>query len=95
MLLGGGPGRATPTYTFAANTADASINVASLGGYVAGKSDITITVNSGIYLWASVNTGAGLTLTGGTTGDAFKSSIKSPLSILTFTAPPKPPELLY
>ena len=40
--------RAAPTFTYAANTANASLNVTTLAGYVAGASDVTITVNSGI-----------------------------------------------
>ena len=57
------------TYTFSANTANASLYVTSISGYVAGKSDITVTVNSGVYLYATSTSNAGLTLTGGTTGD--------------------------
>jgi hypothetical protein len=64
--------RVTLSYTFSAHTADASLNVATISGYLAGKSDITITVNSGIYLWASTTAGAGLTLTGGSTGDTVR-----------------------
>ena len=63
--------RVAISYTFSSNTADASLNVASIGGYAAGTSDITITVNSGIYLWASSTGNAGLTLTGGTSGDTL------------------------
>jgi hypothetical protein len=70
MFFGGGAiSRATLSYTFSTNTSNASLNVTSIGGYVAGKSDITVTVNSGIYLWASTTSNYGLTLTGGTTGD--------------------------
>lgn len=57
------------SYTFAANTANASLNVASISGYVAGSSAITVTVNSGVYLYSTSNATPGLTLTGGTTGD--------------------------
>ena len=63
--------RVAISYTFSSNTADASLNVASISGYAAGTSDITITVNSGIYLWASSTGNAGLTLTGGTSGDTL------------------------
>ena len=63
--------RVSINYTFSANTQDASLNLSGLSGYIAGGSDITITVNSGVYLWASVTTNAGLTLTGGTTGDTL------------------------
>ena len=40
--------RAVLSYTFTTNTTNASLNVASIGGYNAGKSDITITVYSEI-----------------------------------------------
>ena len=63
--------RVAISYTFSSNAADASLNVASISGYAAGTSDITITVNSGIYLWASSTGNAGLTLTGGTSGDTI------------------------
>ena len=58
------------SYTFTTSTANAALNVSSIGGYSAGKSDITVTNNSGIYLYATTNTSTyGLNLTGGTTGD--------------------------
>ena len=63
--------RVAISYTFSSNTADASLNVTSIGGYVAGSTDVTVTVNSGIYLWASSTGNAGLTLTGGTSGDTL------------------------
>ena len=43
----------------------------SISGYVSGKSDITITVNSGVYLYATSNSNAGLSLLGGGTGDTI------------------------
>lgn len=63
--------RVNISYTFSANTANASLNVTSISGYVSGASDITITVNSGIYLYSTSIANAGLTLTGGTTGDTI------------------------
>jgi len=57
--------------TFTANTANASQSLSAIAGYVAGASDITITINSGVYLYATSNANAGLTLTGGTTGDTL------------------------
>ena len=62
--------RVTPTQTYSSSTANASINVSSLSGYVAGISDITITINSGVTL-SSASSTAGLTVTGGTTGDTI------------------------
>lgn len=61
--------RVALNYTFASSTANASLNVSTIGGYSAGTSDITITVNSGVYLYATSTGNYGLTLTGGTTGD--------------------------
>ena len=63
--------RATISYTFSSSTSNASLNVTSISGYVAGKSDITVTVNSGVYLWASTTSNYGLTLTGGASGDTL------------------------
>ena len=59
------------SFTFSASTANASLNVTSISGYVAGASDITITVNSGVYLYATSTGSSGLTLSGGTTGDTI------------------------
>jgi len=60
------------SYTYTSNTTNASLNVTSISGYVAGKSNITVTVNSGVYLWSNSTGTPGLTLTGGTTGDTVK-----------------------
>lgn len=72
LLGAGGSSRKTLTYTYSANTANASLNVTSISGYSAGISDITITVNSGIYLYSTAVATPGLTLTGGSTGDTVK-----------------------
>jgi len=61
--------RVALSYTFSANTQNASLNVTSISGYIAGKSDITVTVNSGIYLWSSSTGTPGFTLSGGSSGD--------------------------
>ena len=61
--------RVAVSHTFTTNTPNASLNVTTIGGYSAGKSDITITVNSGVYLYATLFYISGLALTGGTTGD--------------------------
>jgi hypothetical protein len=59
------------SYTFSANTANASLNLSSISGYVAGKSNITVTINSGVYLYSTSVSGYGLNITGGTTGDTL------------------------
>ena len=61
--------RAVISFTFTTNTQNAAKDVSTIGGYSAGKSDITITNNSGIYLWSDSTSLYGLNLTGGTTGD--------------------------
>lgn len=67
--LQGKSNRVAISYTFSGTTADAALNVSSIGGYNAGKSDITITVNSGVYLYATSTGNYGLNLSGATTGD--------------------------
>jgi len=65
-------GRPQLTYTFSTNTANASLSLSGLSGYIAGKSDITVTVNSGIYVYATSTGNYGLSLTGSlTTGDTL------------------------
>lgn len=61
----------TISYTFTSSTVNASLNLSSISGYSAGKSIITVTVNSGVYLWANSTGNYGLSLTGGTTGDTL------------------------
>lgn len=63
--------RAAISYTFASSTANASLNVSGIGGYVAGKTDITVTINSGVYLYATSTGSYGLNLSGGTSGDTI------------------------
>jgi hypothetical protein len=63
--------RVALSFTFSSSTANASLNLSSIGGYRAGTSDITITINSGVYLWASSTGNYGLNITGGTTGDTL------------------------
>lgn len=63
--------RSSATYTFSANTQNASLNITTLAGYVAGKTDVTVNVNTGVYLWASTTGNYGLNLTGGSAGDVI------------------------
>ena len=60
------------SYTFTTSTQNASLAITAISGYVAGHSAATVTVNSGVYLWSSVYTSAGLTLTGGSGSDEWK-----------------------
>lgn len=68
-MLGSGSGRPSASYIFSSNTSDASINVSTLPGYVANKTDISIIINSGIYVYSTNTANAALTLTGGSSGD--------------------------
>lgn len=63
--------RASASYTFSSPTSNASLNVTSIGGYVAGATDVTVTVGSGVYLYATSTGSYGLNLSGGTTGDTI------------------------
>jgi len=69
--LYGKANRVAISFTFSSTTANATLNVTSIGGYVAGKSDITVTINAGVYLYSTVNTTPGLALSGGTAGDTL------------------------
>lgn len=72
-FYGTGPiaNRSTLTYTFSSNTANASLNVSAIGGYTAGTSDITVYVNSGVYLYSTSTGTPGFTISGGTSGDTI------------------------
>lgn len=69
--LYGKSNRASVSYTYSANTANAALNVNTISGYSAGTSDITVTINSGVYLYATSTGSYGLNLTGGTSGDTI------------------------
>jgi hypothetical protein len=63
--------RGTASITYSASAADVSLNITSLSGYLAGNTDVTITINSGVYLYATSTANAGLTLTGGSGTDTL------------------------
>ena len=65
----GGASRVALSVTYASNTVNASLALGGIAGYVSGKSDITITINSGIYLWSNSTTTPGFSMTGGASGD--------------------------
>jgi hypothetical protein len=69
--LQGKSNRATVNFTYSASAQSPSLNLSSLGGYVAGTTDFTVTVNSGVYLWSDASGSYGLNITGGTTGDTL------------------------
>jgi hypothetical protein len=61
--------RAAVSFTYSSNTTNASLNITSLSGYAAGTSDVTITINSGVYVYSTSTGTPGLTLSGGSSGD--------------------------
>lgn len=66
---GGVPPRYPVTFTYATPVTNASLNVTTLSGYVAGYSDIVVTVDTGVYIYSTSTATPALTLTGGATGD--------------------------
>lgn len=66
---GGVPPRYPVTYTYSSPTTNASLNVTTLPGYVAGYSDITVTVDTGVHIYSTNTSTPALTLSGGATGD--------------------------
>jgi hypothetical protein len=63
--------RVNISYTFTGSVGNASLNIAAIGGYIAGLSNVTVVVNPGVYLYATSTGSAGLSLFGGTTGDTL------------------------
>jgi hypothetical protein len=59
------------TVVYANSATQVSTNVSTIAGYVAGKSDIVITVNSGVVFTGSSLNVAAWTITGGTAGDTI------------------------
>ena len=62
--------RVLKTLTITVNVANYVFSPASITGYITGKTDITITINSGIYVYSTNIANAGLTVSGWTTGDS-------------------------
>jgi hypothetical protein len=73
--LRGKSNRQVVTYVISADVADKVITLGSTaptsGTYVAGRSDCTITIGSGIYVYGTVAGDAGLTVSGGAAGDTL------------------------
>jgi hypothetical protein len=64
--------RVSLSVVYSTNTQQATVNPTSLSGYVAGISDIVITVNSGIYVWSDSTSVPAMTINGGlATGDTI------------------------
>ena len=63
--------RVVASQTYSTNTTQTTLNVSTLSGYVAGITDITITVNPGIYVYSTSTATPALTITGATAGDTI------------------------
>ena len=51
------------------NQTNYSINISTLSGYISGKTDVNLTINSGIYVYATSTSIPALTISGGTAED--------------------------
>ena len=65
----GSANRSSANFTYTSNTQQAALNVTTLPGYAPGVTDVTITVNPGVYLWSNDINTAGLALSGGSSTD--------------------------
>ena len=52
LLAGGGSSRVSSNITISANTANYVLNTAKVTGYVAGSTDVTLTINSGVVVYS-------------------------------------------
>jgi len=56
---------------FSSNTTNGAVNLSTIIGYIAGKTDLTITVNSGVYVYSTDTASAGLIISGAAAGDTI------------------------
>jgi len=63
--------RVALNYVFSANATQTTITMSSIAGYNAGKSDLTITVNSNIIVTSTSTATPAITITGAATGDTI------------------------
>jgi len=61
--------RISVTITLASNTTDYTLDTAQIPGYVAGATDVTLVVNSGVYVYSTNTANAGLTVAALDAGD--------------------------
>lgn len=73
VFINSGP-RVAITQAYTTNRTATTLTVSTLAGYVAGSSDITVTVAPGVYIYStnSVGTGNALTIQGATAGDTIR-----------------------
>lgn len=67
----GAVNRVSLSVVYSTNTQQATVDPTSLPGYIAGISDITITVNSGVYVWSDSTSVPGLTIGSANSGDTI------------------------
>jgi hypothetical protein len=67
----GRSGIAFLNYVFSSNTTQTTINPAALIGYKSGRTRLTITVNSGVYVYSTSTATPALTISGFSTGDTI------------------------
>jgi hypothetical protein len=67
--LYGKSNRVAYNYVVSSNRDTLLMHSGNVPGYVAGKTDLTITINSGVYLYAVITSQAGLIIDGFTAGD--------------------------
>lgn len=65
------PSRVAISYAFTSNATNVTFDVSTITGYLAGYSDITVTVNSGVALYSTGIYTAALQIGGRTTGDTI------------------------
>jgi len=63
--------RPAASFTFTSSVPNASLNITTISGYVAGITDVTVIVNPGVWLYSTTTGGPGLALSGGTSGDTL------------------------
>jgi hypothetical protein len=68
----GGSNRVALSYTIAANVVNFDVAVDTLPGYILGKSDITVTVNAGVYASSIIQDRRALRILRASTGDTVK-----------------------
>lgn len=69
--LYGKSNRVSKSVTIAANTTNYTLNPAAVSGYSSGKTDVTFTVNSGVYLYSTSTGTPALTISGFAAGDTI------------------------
>ena len=64
-----GASRVSSTVTISANTANYTLQPSTVPGYSAGRTDVTLTINPGVYVYSTSSASAALTIQGFTSSD--------------------------